>query len=237
MRNIIAGTLTALLTLGVVSSSQATSLQISPVLVEVPAPGAASKLLLKNSGSELVKAQIRIFKWVQENGKDKLVPTRDVVASPPLVKISPKGTNLVRVIRISKKPTDGEEAYRIIVDQLPDRSKKSGVAVKLQMRYSIPVFFGGNHNDEPSLAWKVKNHGSNLVVKNKGKKHIRISELKVEDKKGARIASKNGLVGYVLSNSIASFDIKSVKKAKRNSKVLITADGQLGKIKLKSKVQ
>ena len=169
MRNIIAGTLTAFLALGIVSSSQATSLQISPVLVEVPAPGAASKLLLKNSGSELVKAQIRIFKWIQENGKDKLVPTRDVVASPPLVKISPKGTNIVRVIRISKTPTDGEEAYRIIVDQLPDRSKKSGVAVKLQMRYSVPVFFGGSQGDEPSLAWKIKNHGSNLVVKNQGK--------------------------------------------------------------------
>jgi fimbrial chaperone protein len=237
MRNIIAGTLTAFLTFGIVSSSQATSLQISPVLVEVPAPGAASKLLLKNSGSEQIKAQIRIFKWIQENGKDKLVPTRDVVASPPLVKVSPKGTNLVRVIRISKTPTDGEEAYRVIVDQLPDRSKKSGVAVKLQMRYSIPVFFGANHGDEPSLAWKVKNHGSNLVVKNKGKKHIRISELKVEDKKGAQIAYKQGLVGYVLSNSFASFDINSVKKAKRNSKVFITANGQVGEIKLNSRVR
>jgi len=237
MRAIIAGTFAVLLTMGTVLTSQATSLQISPVLVEVPAPGAASKLLLRNSGSELVKAQIRVFKWVQKNGKDELVPTRDVVASPPLVKISPNGTNIVRVIRISKTPTKGEESYRIIVDQLPDRTRKSGVAVKLQMRYSIPVFFGGNSGDEPSLAWKVKNHGSNLVVKNQGKKHVRISELTVKDKKGRKIASKNGLVGYVLSNSIASFDIKPFMKAKRYSKVLITANGRLGKIKLKTNVQ
>ncbi len=237
MRKIIAGTLAAFLMLGIASTSQATSLQISPVLVDVPAPGAASKLVLKNSGSGLIKAQIRIFKWIQKNGRDELVPTRDVVASPPMVKVSPNRTNLVRIIRITKSPTKGEEAYRLIVDQLPDRSKKSGVAVKLQMRYSIPVFFGASSEDEPKLAWTVKNHGSNLIVKNSGKRHMRISELLIRDKKGTNIATKNGLVGYVLSNSTASFNVKSVKKAKQNSRVFITAKGQLGDIKLKSKVQ
>ncbi|MCP4071579.1 MAG: molecular chaperone [Hyphomicrobiales bacterium] len=237
MRKLFAGTFTAFLMLGIASTSQATSLQISPVLVDVPAPGAASKLVLKNSGSGLVKAQIRVFKWIQKDGRDKLVPTRDVVASPPMVKILPDKTNLVRIIRINKSPTNGEEAYRLIVDQLPDRSRKSGIAVKLQMRYSIPVFFGASSGDEPKLAWTVKNHGSNLIVKNSGKRHVRISELSIKDKKGASIATKNGLVGYVLSNSRASFDIKPVKKAKRNSRVYITANGQLGEIKLKSKVQ
>lgn len=237
MRKTIAGALSALLMLGVASTAQATSLQVAPVLVDVPTPGAASKLTLRNRGSEQIKAQIRIFKWIQRNGKDELVPTRDVVASPPLVKISPNGSNLVRIVRVSKAPLKGEEAYRLIVDQLPDRSKKSGIAVKLQMRYSIPVFFGASNGEEPKLAWTVKANGSTLSVTNTGRRHVRVSELSMKSAKGVKIGGKNGLVGYVLSNSMANFNIKLSKKAKKGSQILITANAQHGQIKVKSRVQ
>lgn len=237
MRTTMAGIMSAFLMLATPPSVQATSLQIAPVLLEIPATGAASKLILKNTGSEQVKAQIRVFKWIQKNGKDELVPTRDVVASPPLAKVSANGTNTVRIVRISKTPPKGEEAYRLIVDQLPDKSKDTGFGVKLQMRYSIPVFFGANTGVVPRLAWTVKNNGSNLVVKNNSKRHARISELKIQSSKGTDIAIKNGLVGYVLSNSTASFDLKLARKAKTNSRVLITANERSGKINLKSRVQ
>ena len=223
--------------LAVTPSVLATSLQIAPVLVDVPAPGAASKLILSNRGSEQIKAQIRIFKWIQKNGKDQLVATKDVVASPPLVKISAQGTNTVRIVRVSKTPLKNEEAYRLIVDQLPDKSKKSGVAVKLQMRYSIPVFFGASLGDEPKLSWTIKGNGANLIVKNRGKRHVRLSELSIKTNKGGNIGTKNGLVGYVLSNSMAQFNVKLAKKARKNSRVLITANDQNGQISIKSKVR
>jgi len=237
MRIGIAGALSVWLMWGVATPVYATALQVAPVLVDVPAPGAASKLTLKNNGSEQLKAQIRIFKWVQRNGKDELIPTRDVVASPPLVKISPNGSNIVRIVRVSKNPIKGEEAYRLIVDQLPDRKKSSGIAVKLQMRYSIPVFFGTNSSAEPKLAWTVKANGSNLIVQNTGPRRVRVSELTIKNARGERIGSKNGLVGYVLSNSMASFKIGMAKKAKKGSQVLITANGQNQQISIKSRVQ
>lgn len=237
MRKLISGALAALLMMGVAGTTQATSLQVAPVLVEVPAPGAASKLTLKNLGSEQIKAQIRIFKWVQRNGKDELVPTRDVVASPPLVKILPNGKNLVRIVRVSKKPANGEEAYRLIVDQIPNSGGRSGVAVKLQMRYSIPVFFGAKASDESKLAWKVSGNGSKLSVTNHGKRHVRVSELRMKSSGGKNVGTKNGLVGYVLGNSTAKFNIKLHRKARRGSTVEITANAQNGQIKLKSKVQ
>ncbi len=237
MHKTIAGALSALAILGLVSTSHATSLQVAPVLVDVPAPGAASKMTLKNVGSEQIKAQVRIFKWIQRNGKDELIPTRDVVASPPLVKISPGGTNLIRIVRVSKTPTKGEEAYRLIVDQLPDKTRKAGIAVKLQMRYSIPVFFGASTIEEPKLAWSVRSNGSSLSVTNQGKRHVRVSELRMKSTGGTNIGSKKGLVGYVLSNSVANFKIKLHRKAKKGSSVLITANAQNGQIKVKSRVQ
>lgn len=223
--------------LAMTPSALATSLQITPVMLEIPAAGSASKLILKNTGSEQVKAQIRVFKWIQKNGKDELVPTRDVVASPPLAKVEANGANTVRIVRISKTPPTGEEAYRLIIDQLPNKSKDAGFGVKLQMRYSIPVFFGADTGAVPKLVWTVKNNGSNLVVKNNSRRHARISELNIKSSKGADIGAKKGLVGYVLGNSMASFNIKLARKAKTNSNVLITANERSGKINLKSRVQ
>jgi len=233
----LAGALTALFMLAITAQSQATSLQISPVMVNVPVPGVASKLTLKNSGSAPMKAQIRVFKWIQKNGRDELVATRDVVASPPMAKISPNGTNTVRIVRISKKPSKGEEAYRVIVDQLPNRTKKSGVAVKLQMRYSIPVFFGASASDESQLAWTLKQNGSNLSVINNGNRHARISQLMIRSSGDGQIAAMDGLVGYILSNSTKEFNVRLDRKVKKNSRVLITAREQYGQIKLNTKVQ
>jgi fimbrial chaperone protein len=40
-------------------------------------------------GAAPINAQIRVFKWAQENGEEKLEPTEEVVASPPLATLAP----------------------------------------------------------------------------------------------------------------------------------------------------
>ena len=76
--------------LTVCDMSWAASLQVTPVMIEVAAPGAATTVKLRNDGATPLNAQIRVFRWSQVNGEDKLEPTTDVVASPPLTKLSPK---------------------------------------------------------------------------------------------------------------------------------------------------
>jgi fimbrial chaperone protein len=64
-------TFTALATaflLSLSTSPRAASLQVSPVSVEVPAPGAAATITLRNEGSNPLNAQIRVFRWSQVNG-------------------------------------------------------------------------------------------------------------------------------------------------------------------------
>ncbi len=218
-------------------SALATSLQVSPVLVNVPPPGAASKLVLRNRGTTKISAQIRIFKWIQKNGKDKLVHTTDVVASPPLVRISPDTTSIVRVIRTSKTPFEGEEAYRLIIDQLPAPLSARSNGIKLQMRYSIPVFFGSDQSAKPVLKWDVKKSGAQLHIRNSGKRHARISDLIVKTKNGRVMGSSKGLVGYVLSNSNANFNLGARKKVPKGSLLIIQANTRSQKINLTSRTR
>lgn len=179
------------------------NLQVRPVLIDVVAPGAASKLTLTNNGRESVNAQIRIFKWHQKNGKDILTPTRAVVASPPFVKMKPGGNYKLRIVRVSKKPVKGEESYRVIVDQIPVIKKKAGIAVKFNIRYSIPVFFSQTSVSPPDLSWSFKpgKRAYTLIAKNTGGSRMRVSNLRVKNKSGAAKTISPGLAGYVLANS------------------------------------
>src|SRR6478672_4286434 len=98
-------------------ASAVTSLQVAPVRIEVPAGAAASKLTLANGGDETLQAQIRVFKWVQVKGKDQLMETREVVASPPMLALEPGKSNVIRIVRTAKTAVAQEESYRLLVDQ------------------------------------------------------------------------------------------------------------------------
>ena len=199
--NILIGA--AFVTAATISTALTANLQVRPVLIDVVAPGAASKLTLSNNGRESVNAQIRIFKWSQRKGKDILTPTRAVVASPPFVKMKPGGDYKLRIVRVSKKPVKGEESYRIIVDQIPNIKKKSGIAVKFNIRYSIPVFFSQSGVTPPDISWSLKPGSRNytLTAKNTGGSRLRVSNLRLKPKSGRAKIISPGLAGYVLANS------------------------------------
>ncbi len=221
------------------NSAFAAELQVRPVLVDVTVPGASSTLTLKNIGKEGVNAQIRVFRWSQKNGKDQLVPTRDVVASPPFVKMKPGGTYNLRIIRISKRPVKGEESYRLIVDQIPDvKVKKRGVAVKFNIRYSIPVFFASPGISAPNVSWKYAAKGGRFTLSahNSGGRRLRVSNLKIKSGSGSTRTISRGLAGYVLAGSSIKWKKPGSLKGARKG-VTVFAKGNNDKIRSKAKVR
>ncbi len=199
--------LTATLLLGAYSSAGAGSLQVEPILLDVIAPGAASTVTLRNEGTAPIEAQIRVFRWSIENGHDKLEPTDDVVASPPIVTLKPNGNYVARIVRVAKSPVAGEESYRLLVDQLPNLSQQKNGTINLLVRYSIPVFFGTAGKQSPKIAWSVAKSGNNvtLTANNSGERRLRISALNLHDASGKSLSFGPGLAGYALGRSTVSW--------------------------------
>ena len=108
------------LTLIPATRSSAASLTVSPILVEVSAAASTAAVTLRNREARPVNAQVRVFRWTQRDGEDHLAPTEDVVASPPIVTVQAGEDYTVRLLRITASPPQGESAYRIVVDELPD---------------------------------------------------------------------------------------------------------------------
>jgi fimbrial chaperone protein len=196
-----------LLTLFLQFGAQAGSMLVEPVLMEIQAPSATSSVKLSNNGAEPITAQIRVFRWSQVNGRDRLEPTNDVVASPPVVQLGPNGKNLVRVVRVSKAPVAVEESYRLLIDQLPNRAGNGGKNVNLLIRQSIPVFFRPTGTRPANISWWVATKGGQLFImgQNQGGSRARIAGLEIRNSKGKKISLGNGLVGYVLNRSTVVF--------------------------------
>jgi fimbrial chaperone protein len=122
------------------SATLAASLQISPVTIQLTAAENGKVINLSNGGDEPIHAQVRAFVWDQADEQDKLTPTREIVASPPIAEVAAGGQQVIRVIRSSMEPLQQERAYRLLIDELPPEGATAGANVQFRFRYSVPLF-------------------------------------------------------------------------------------------------
>lgn len=222
---------------GVASVGLAASYQVTPMSVEIRAPGATSSVTVKNDGDAAMNAQIRVYRWTQTNGQEKLEPTTDVVASPPMTNVLPKSEQTIRLVRTSKQPLAGEESYRIYIDEIPDPSKRKSGQVAVALRYSIPVFFVPPTPTESKVGWTIKRTGEGTIVfaTNNGDRRVKLSGMKIKDQAGNVVALGEGLNGYVLARSTMRWVLPgNAAKLGLNGPVAISARGDDGLINVQA---
>ena len=129
----------ALLAALIAGSTQAASLQVAPTSLQLTARQNAEALWISNSGTAPVDVQARVFRWTQRDGRDELEPTTDLVISPPMQALAAGQQQLIRVVRADPQPPAGQQAYRVIVDEVPtlDPNRQG---MQFVLRYSLPVF-------------------------------------------------------------------------------------------------
>jgi fimbrial chaperone protein len=199
----------AVLLAAVAGAASASGLRVEPVLLELNAPAAAGVFTLRNDEDFEVVVQTRVFRWSQSDGAERLDLATDVVASPPILTLAPGAAYTVRVVRTAKTPVQGEQAYRVVVDELPDprRLRSGGIAILL--RQSIPVFFRARALAPADVSWALRLDAGQLLVigSNRGDERLRIAALQLRDSQGRTAGFGRGLVGYVLGRSSMAFTI------------------------------
>jgi fimbrial chaperone protein len=210
------------------SDASAASLQVAPVLLEVEAPGAAATVTLRNNGARPIATQVRVFRWFQEAGGERLEPTEDVVASPPAVELQP-----------AQDYVEGEEAYRLFIDELPE-APQGQRTVNLVVRHSIPLFFDASGSSAPEAAWRVtqNGHAVSLGAANGGDRRLRLALVRIGNAAGKGISFGPGLVGYALGHSAMSWTAPGSRSVFRpGAKVRISGLTEAGPFNAQAVVQ
>ncbi len=202
-----------------------TSIMIWPLDPVIEDDQRATAMWLENRGTQAVSLQIRVLGWHQTHHEEHYESQDAVVPSPPSAVIQPGQRQLVRLMKITSAPEGRELAYRILVDELPSVASAdhqnpqggSAMGVKLQIRYSVPLFVSGKGHwikprpdrkrdpataAQPVLSWRSVREGNHdyLLIRNSG--HTRARLTAVQWVRGSETQPINpGLLGYVLANT------------------------------------
>lgn len=179
------------------------SLTISPVSLSLAYQQTSVSVTVQNAHVNPVSVQMRIYRWTQAGDKDVLVPTTDVVLSPPMATISSGAVQTLRVLMRPSALTDAtrERHYRILLDEIPSGAGGPG-QLSFAMRASIPLVVTPQQPGTPKLSWQAtrgQDGGVVLTVTNSGQAYDRILTLTTTLPGGAIVnAEQRGTNSYVL---------------------------------------
>ncbi|WP_443111482.1 fimbrial biogenesis chaperone [Burkholderia sp. FERM BP-3421] len=230
----------------------AASMMIWPIDPVMESDQRAAALWLENRDDQPVTLQVRVLGWRQVDGADVYDETQARVAgSPPMATVPPGARQLVRLTRIAPVAPGGEDAYRVLIDEIPQPDDEAPVSaghaslgVKFQMHYSVPLFVYGEGQwtrDDPSrrrdpasagrpaLRWSLAREGGRrwLEVSNQGPVHARITQAVLESN-GARVDLARGLLGYVLPGARMRWPVPGTFASGTRPTLVATVNGAAG---------
>lgn len=165
------------------------SLNISPIRVEISGPPLTSVITLENPGDTPRSYQIESYSWEQDEQQGDIYrETSDLVTVPPLFTLQPKQKQIVR-IGIRKPAEKKEIAFRIFIQEIPvdhaPRDPETGIRTLL--RVGIPVFVvPTTQHSRPQLVWSAEitnSEATSLVVENLAIRHIQMGRIRIGNDK------------------------------------------------------
>ena len=156
-------------------------LQVSPVRVELARGQVSEKLVLKNTSSYEVIVEARAYRWEQEAGEDRLLPTQAIALSGEIFFLQP-GQSQVILLGLLETPTpeSGEVSYRMILRSDPTPGAAAHTGAKVSLSISIPIFVAPSEKGTPGLSVDLrKGEGTKVLIylKNESARYVRLQKL------------------------------------------------------------
>jgi fimbrial chaperone protein len=168
-------------------------------------------LTVRNSGSTAVVVQANVSAWSQQDGKDVLAPTNEVLISPPVMTIEPNREQIVRIGLRRAPDAERELSYRIFLTEVPPPPQPGFQGLVVALRIGLPLFVQPRQGAaKATLVWhaEVRDGNVNLKVDNQGTGHIQISTVEMfSAQAGEPVAEYSGLA-YVLPGQSREFQLK-----------------------------
>ncbi|MGI4903208.1 MAG: fimbrial biogenesis chaperone [Janthinobacterium lividum] len=106
---------------GAARAQAAASIMLWPLNPVIPANAPAAALWIENRGTAPANLQIRVLGWSQRDFADHYDHQQEqVFGSPPFAVIAPGKRQLVRLLRAHELAAGEEQAFRVLIDEIPD---------------------------------------------------------------------------------------------------------------------
>lgn len=191
--------------------SWAGSFTVNPVRVTLSPGRAVAAITVHNDGNDASVIQLETSRWTQQNGKDVLAPTEDMLATPPIFTLQPGGSQIVRVGLRRPADAQGEVTYRLLLREVPPPQPISQ-GLRVALAISMPVFVVSAHPAFANLTWqaaRLADGSIELQATNTGNAHVQIGALELLPADGAAPLAQKSVATYVLPGNTRSWTLKS----------------------------
>jgi len=199
-----------------VADVHSSDFNVNPVRVYLDGKTRSGTIVVESLSDEVLTIQASMNAWTQQDGRDDLiVPTEDMMVSPPIFKIQPRSRQVVRVGNLKKPDASREGAYRLYLEEVPPPRKPGDEGITVSMRISLPIFIApASGRVQSALKWKavpVDAKNFDLVFSNSGTGHIQISAISIRLQDGFVLAENPEMMTYILPGQSHTFKLKTKK--------------------------
>jgi len=173
--------LTALLAL--MTPCWANGLAVSPLTLSLKPNQQMTALTVTNTGTKTLLVQGKVMNWANSTDLLGSEKASEIILTPPLFKLEPKGKQLVRVGWMRQTPPpDAEQAFRVILQEVPSPLDMSN-GLKVTLAISLPLFADASSPSIHRMDLELPDLDSSpqIQLKNRGTRHQRFTYIKVID--------------------------------------------------------
>ncbi|MGD9508895.1 MAG: molecular chaperone [Geminicoccaceae bacterium] len=156
----------------------AASLTVAPTRIDLADGDTSAAVTLQNNDAQTVMVQVQTFAWPDGPATAELLPTRDLIAVPPVFEIAGSARQIIRVALRAPLAGPREHAFRLLITEVPRGGARS-TGVRFALRLSLPVFVTPS-GAEPIPVWSLRadgRGGTTLVLRNEGQAHLQVRRI------------------------------------------------------------
>ena len=188
------------------------SLSVTPIRIELSSAQRSVALTVGNDGDQPTVVQAQLVAWSQADNDDRLEPTTDILASPPIFTVAPGASQILRIALRRAPDAARERSYRILVTEVPGKPQPGFTGAQFALKISLPIFVDASGaKTSPQLEWSGARTAKGelaLTAVNTGAKHIQVQAIEVTKEGSDPDARFTGL-WYILPGQRRTVTIKA----------------------------
>jgi fimbrial chaperone protein len=198
--------------LAAAGTAAAGTLSVAPIRIEL-SPGVGTAVLTVHNQEETpVVVQARPSAWSQQAERDELADTHDLLVTPPLFTIPPKGEQILRVALLRQPDAVRELDYRLVLTEVPTAAAAESNGLKVALRITLPVFVAAQKHAAPELSWQhtwLADGRLEIQAHNSGTAHIQILDFAVQSDGQTAPALPSTGARYLLPGTTAHWQLQA----------------------------
>jgi fimbrial chaperone protein len=185
----------------------------TPVRIALSTGARTAALTVENHAEEELLLQSQVVAWSQEDGRDVLVESRELLVSPPIVRVPAGGAQTLRVGLMRAVDPSRQLTYRVFLQEVPPPPKPGQQGIGVTLRFSLPVYVAPVAPVIQRVRWDAKaaqNGSLALTLTNAGNANVQVIGVKLALPDGTVLVDEKP-VANVLSGQSRTWTFKTAQ--------------------------